>query len=168
MKKFMEFQNRSLYLSLSALTFQDVVLHLWPHMILAPRILGQSTQINVMLTWHRVQVRGRGRSARSRWRGALPSTRAPSTTTSRCSYSLAMSHCSGARRLFETNNLIKINCETQHPASIGWVALSSVVRSVVPHRWHLLSFPLYDVSEHTNHMFSVRIWSWQFWGPHLS
>ena len=54
------------------------------------------------------------------------------------------------------------NCETQPPASIGWAALSSVVRcSFVPHRWHLLSSPLYDVSEHTNHIFSVRIWSWQ-------
>ena len=32
---------------------------------------------------------------------------------------------------------------------------------VVPHPWHLLSSPLYDVSDHTNHIFSVRIWSWQ-------
>ena len=57
----------------------------------------------------------------------------------------------------------KTNCETQRPASIGWVALSSVVVvwSVVPHRWHLLSSPLYGVSEHTNHIISVRIWSWQ-------
>ena len=54
------------------------------------------------------------------------------------------------------------NCETQPPASIGWVALSSMfVRSFVPHRWHLLSSPLYDVSDHTNHIFSVKIWSWQ-------
>ena len=57
------------------------------------------------------------------------------------------------------------NCETQPPASIGWVALSSliVVRrlSFVPHPWHLFSSPLYDVSDHTNHIFSVRIWPWQ-------
>ena len=58
------------------------------------------------------------------------------------------------------------NCETQPPASIGWVALSSVfvrsfVRSFVPHPLHLLSSPLYDVSDHTNQIFSVRIWSWQ-------
>ena len=54
-------------------------------------------------------------------------------------------------------------CETQPSASIGWVALSSVfVRSLfVPHPLHLLSSPLYDVSDHTNHIFSVRIWSWQ-------
>ena len=55
-------------------------------------------------------------------------------------------------------------CETQPPAAIGWVALSSVVcrrRLFVPHRWHLLSSPLYDESEHRNHIFSVRIWSWQ-------
>ena len=62
------------------------------------------------------------------------------------------------------------NCETQRPASIGWVALSSVVVvwSVVPHRWHLLSSPLYDVSEHTNHIFSVRIWSWQHVSVNIS
>ena len=57
------------------------------------------------------------------------------------------------------------NCETQPPASIGWVALSSVVvrcsfvvcpASVTP---PLISTN--DVSEHTNHIFSVRIWSWQ-------
>ena len=53
-------------------------------------------------------------------------------------------------------------CETQPPASIGWVALSSVVLLfVVPHPSHLLSSSLYDVSDHTNHIFSVRIWSWQ-------
>ena len=34
-------------------------------------------------------------------------------------------------------------------------------RSFVPHPWHLLSSPLYDVSDHTNQIFSVRIWSWQ-------
>ena len=57
-----------------------------------------------------------------------------------------------------------LNCETQPPVSIGWVALSSVfvVCSLfVPHRKHLLSSPLYDVSDHTNYIFSVRIWSWQ-------
>ena len=53
---------------------------------------------------------------------------------------------------------ILLNCETQPPASIGGVALSSVVRlSFVPHRLHLLSSPLYDVLEHTNHISSGRI-----------
>ena len=33
--------------------------------------------------------------------------------------------------------------------------------SFVPHPWHLFSSPLYDVSDHTNHIFSERIWSWQ-------
>ena len=52
---------------------------------------------------------------------------------------------------------------------MGWVALSSVFRrSVVPHRWHLLSSPLYDVSKHTNHIFSVRIWSWQHVSVNIS
>ena len=46
---------------------------------------------------HRVPL-GEEQSVRSRWREALPSTRAPSTTTSRCSSSLAMSPCSGAPR----------------------------------------------------------------------
>ena len=56
------------------------------------------------------------------------------------------------------------NCETQPPASIGWVALFSLIvchSSFVPHPWHILSSPLYDVSDHTNNIFSVRIWSWQ-------
>ena len=55
------------------------------------------------------------------------------------------------------------SCETQPPASIGWVALSSmfVCSLFVPHPLHLLSSPLYDVSDHTNQIFSVRIWSWQ-------
>ena len=58
-------------------------------------------------------------------------------------------------------------CESQPPAYIGWEALSSVIvwSFVVPHLWHLLSSPLYesyyDVSDYTNHIFSVRIWSWQ-------
>ena len=38
----------------------------------------------------------------------------------------------------------------------------------VPHGWHLLSSPLYDVSEHTNHIFSVRIWSWQHVSANIS
>ena len=60
-------------------------------------------------------------------------------------------------------------CETQPPASIGWVALSSVVcRLFVPHQWHLLSSPLYDVSEHTNHIFSVSIWSRQHVSVNIS
>ena len=47
------------------------------------------------------------------------------------------------------------NCETQPPA---WVALSSLVRR---HRLSSLFSPRYDVSDHTNHTLSVRIWSWQ-------
>ena len=48
------------------------------------------------------------------------------------------------------------------PASIGWVALSSVVRSFVrPSRIVTSPSPLFDVLDHTNHIFSVRIWSWQ-------
>ena len=46
-------------------------------------------------------------------------------------------------------------------SSYHW--LSSSICSyclVVSHPSHLLSSPLYDVSEHTNHIFSVRIWSW--------
>ena len=39
---------------------------------------------------------------------------------------------------------------------------------VVTHRWHLLSSPQYDVSEHTNHIFSVRIWSWQHVSVNIS
>ena len=41
-------------------------------------------------------------------------------------------------------------------------------RSFVPHRWHLLSSPLYDASEHTNHIISVRIWSWQHVSVNIS
>ena len=66
--------------------------------------------------------------------------------------------------LFSANR--SFYCETQPPASIGWVALSSLI--VVPHRWHLLSSPLYDVSNHTNHIFSVRIWSWQHVSVNIS
>ena len=45
----------------------------------------------------------------------------------------------------------------------SWVALSLlVVRSFVrPDRWHLHLSPLYEVLDHTNQIFSVRIWSWQ-------
>ena len=61
-------------------------------------------------------------------------------------------------------------CETQPPASIGWVALYSLFgcSSFVPHPWHLLSSPLYDVSDHTNHIFSVSIWSWQHVSVNIS
>ena len=40
--------------------------------------------------------------------------------------------------------------------------------SFVLHPWHLLSSPLYDVSEHTNHIFSARIWSWQHASVNIS
>ena len=43
-----------------------------------------------------------------------------------------------------------------------------VRRLFVPHPWHLLSSPLYDVSDHTNHIFSVRIWSWQHVSVNIS
>ena len=42
--------------------------------------------------------------------------------------------------------------------SIGWVALSSLVRVFVPHRWHLHLSPLYDVLDYTNHTFSKSSW----------
>ena len=53
------------------------------------------------------------------------------------------------------------NCETQRfpdqklSSSIFTCWLS------VPHRWHLHLSPLYDVLDHTNQIFSVRIWSCQ-------
>ena len=55
-------------------------------------------------------------------------------------------------------------------SSFHWLSSSifSCCSSVVPHRWHLLSSPLYDVSEHTNHIFSVRIWSWQHVSVNIS
>ena len=44
----------------------------------------------------------------------------------------------------------------------GWVALSSLVRRLFvvcrPAWWHLLSSPLYDVLDHTNHIFSESWW----------
>ena len=49
-------------------------------------------------------------------------------------------------------------------SSFHWLSSSifTVCRSsFVPHRWHLLSSPLYDVLDHTNHIFYVRILSWQ-------
>ena len=57
-------------------------------------------------------------------------------------------------------------CLRNSASSFHWLSSSifSVrlfVCLVVPHPWHLLSSPLYDVSDHTNHIFSVRIWSWQ-------
>ena len=62
---------------------------------------------------------------------------------------------------------VYVFCETQLPASIGWVALSSVVRrsvvcpaSVTSPHLHYMMFPT-NVSNHTNHIFSVRIGSWQ-------
>ena len=54
------------------------------------------------------------------------------------------------------------NCETQPPVSIGLVALFSLIGCLaVPHPWHLLSFPLYYVSDYAKHVFFVMIWSWQ-------
>ena len=55
-------------------------------------------------------------------------------------------------------------------SSFNWLSSSifSYCRSVVPHRWHLLSSLLYDVSKHTNHIFSVRIWSWQHVSVNIS
>ena len=47
-------------------------------------------------------------------------------------------------------------------SSFHWLSSSILIQLlfVVPHPWHLLSSPLYDVPDHTNHIFSVRIWSW--------
>ena len=45
---------------------------------------------------------------------------------------------------------------------IGWeLYLPLFVVVVVPHPWHLHLSPLYEVLDHTNQIFSVRIWSWQ-------
>ena len=46
-------------------------------------------------------------------------------------------------------------------SSFHWLSSSIFTCSFVLHQWHLLSSPQYDVSDHTNHIFSVRIWSWQ-------
>ena len=56
-------------------------------------------------------------------------------------------------------------------SSFHWLSSSifSYCSSFVPHRWHRLSSPLYDVSVHTNHIFSVeRIWSWQHFSVNIS
>ena len=56
-------------------------------------------------------------------------------------------------------------------SSFHWLSssiFSCCSSSFVPHRWHLLSSPLYDASEHTNHIFSVRIWSWQHVSVNIS
>ena len=91
-------------ISLCVLTFQDVVLHLWPSCQMRSSLQEFWDEVHLDESGgdfstgdHRVHLGGE-QSARSRWRGALPSTRAPSTTTSRCSSSLAMSHSSGAPR----------------------------------------------------------------------
>ena len=56
--------------------------------------------------------------------------------------------------------LIIAKLSPQHPLHcIGWVAPLPLF---VPHRWHLHLSPQYDVLDHTNHIFSVRIWSWQY------
>ena len=47
---------------------------------------------------------------------------------------------------------------------IGWepyLPLFVCRLSIVPHPWHLHLSPLYEVLDHTNQIFSVRIWSWQ-------
>ena len=57
-------------------------------------------------------------------------------------------------------------------SSFHWLSSSifSVCRRsfVVPHPWHLLLSPLYNVSEHTNHIFSERIWFWQYVSVNIS
>ena len=59
----------------------------------------------------------------------------------------------------KSENLIKTKFLRDSASS--FLNLQLFVRSFVPHRWHLLSSPLYDISEHKNHIFSERIWSWQ-------
>ena len=51
-------------------------------------------------------------------------------------------------------------CETQPPASIGWEALSTFIYRL-SRIGNLLLSPIYDVSDHTDHIFAGRIWSWQ-------
>ena len=47
-------------------------------------------------------------------------------------------------------------------SSIHWLSSSIFTCSFVRHAlYHLILSPLYDVSDNTNHIFSVRIWSWQ-------
>ena len=54
------------------------------------------------------------------------------------------------------------NCSLSLPGGHWLRALSSLVcSSFVPHPLHLHLSPLYEVLDHTNQIFSVRIWSWQ-------
>ena len=57
-----------------------------------------------------------------------------------------------------TDNSVIARSAFQEP--IGW-ELYLPLFVVVPHRWHLHLSPLYEVLDHTNQIFSVRIWSWQ-------
>ena len=46
-------------------------------------------------------------------------------------------------------------------SSIHWLSSSIFTCSFVrPALYHLILSPLYDVSDHTNHKFPIRIWSW--------
>ena len=69
---------------------------------------------------------------------------------------------------------LQLVAKLQNSASSFHLMLSSSIFNVcrcssfVPHRWHLLSSLLYDVSDHTNHIFSVRIWSWQHVSVNIS
>ena len=71
----------------------------------------------------------------------------------------------------KSENLIKTEFLRDSASSFHlaeYLYLQLLVRLFVPHRWHLLSSPLYDVSEHANHIFSVRIWSWQHVSVNIS
>ena len=54
--------------------------------------------------------------------------------------------------------LVTLVARSAFQEPIGW---EHYLPLSVPHRWHLLLSPLYDALDHTNHSFSVRIWSWQ-------
>ena len=53
-----------------------------------------------------------------------------------------------------------LHTSTTSPQPYAIQSHLSIHCNIAP-RWHLLSSPLYDVSDYTNHIFSVRIWSWQ-------
>ena len=64
--------------------------------------------------------------------------------------------CLDPVEIFPQQELLQNSAIHRSKAELPFLHLLSV-----PHRWHLLLSPLYDVSGHTNHIFSVRIWSWQ-------
>ena len=67
-----------------------------------------------------------------------------------------------------TEKILRDSASSFHWLSISIFSVCRLSSFVLPHPWHLLSSPLYDVSEHTNHIFSVRIWSWQHVSVNIS